>query len=455
MKTVRGCPKALVLLAQTALLPLLPAAASAQEAARPADAAPAAGAASAAPAADGMTLEDAVKLALANNERAKKANLRVDTAEGQLDRARGAFLPTLNAGASGTLRAQEDRAGRNMTSNSTVTLSQPIVSMPAFPQYSQASHQLESEKWGARQDRRVLMFDTAKAFVQTLTAERVLEAAKRRLERARANRENAEARAAAQLAGTNDATRATLEVTTAQREVVTAEGAVARAYLQLGYLVGAPVKGPLAPPDRTTRAAESVEAASSQQVDAARDRRPDLRAQRERTLALRQSAKEPLYRLFPTLTLNGTLRVNPTPLATEVSNEQTATVNLGWALFDAGFRYADRKTRLAQAESQALDERLLERSVGVDVEIALVSLKAARETFRIAEEAVEAARKNREETEILYRQGLARALELTDANAKQFDAEVGRASARLAMVQSYLELRLALGHGPTDEQGVQ
>src|SRR5688500_10761045 len=39
-------------------------------------------------AADDFRVEDAVKLALANNERSKKAPLRVEAAEGQLARAR-------------------------------------------------------------------------------------------------------------------------------------------------------------------------------------------------------------------------------------------------------------------------------------------------------------------------------------------------------------------------------
>ena len=65
--------------------------------------------------------------------------------------------------------------------------------------------------------------------------------------------------------------------------------------------------------------------------------------------------------------------------------------------------------------------------------------------------AVTAAQRNTAETELLYKQGLARAIELIDANARRFDAEVNRATAKLAMEQAYLELRFALGLDPTDE----
>ena len=139
------------------------------------------------------------------------------------------------------------------------------------------------------------------------------------------------------------------------------------------------------------------------------------------------------------------------PLPTETTTDETATLNLVWTIFDSGSRYADRRTRLAQAESQALDESLLRRSVETDVATAMASLKAARESLRFADEGVAAAVRNTDETEILYKQGLARALELTDANGRRFDAEVSRESAKLAMEQAYLDLRFALGLGPVDE----
>jgi outer membrane protein TolC len=407
---------------------------------------------------EALRLEQAVRSALENNERARKAPLRAEQAAGQLDRARGAFFPTLTATGSGQYRLQEDRSGRSTTSSGTVTLTQPLIAPSAFPSYSQASHQLESEKWGSVQDRRVLAFDTARAFLQALTAERVFEAAARRLDRARANLQNAEARAAAGLASTNDATRAQLELATAAREVATAEGRVGTAYLNLGFLMSRRIAPPqpngpavLAPPDRTTQAAESFETNPENQVRVALDRRPDLRAAHERTEALRASASEPYYRLAPTLSASAQMRVLPDPLPTERGHEETATLNLQWNIFDAGFRYADRRTRTAQAESQALDESLLRRSIENDIRVALVSLKAAREAFKIADEAIAAAQRSSDETEILYRQGLARAIELTDATARRFDAEVTRASAKLSMEQAYLELRFALGLGPVDD----
>lgn len=400
---------------------------------------------------EALGLEDAVKMALGSNERALKAPLRVEAAEGQLDRARSAFLPTLTAGSGALFSSTLDRAGRAVTGSGTLSLNQPLLNPSAFPLYAQARHQLESERWGATQDRRLVAFDTAHAFLVVLTTEHLLDAAHRRLERASLTLKNIEARAGSQLASSNDVTRSMIENTAARREVVQAEGNVARAYLQLGFLVGKEVKGPLAPPDRTTHAAELGGVHTDDDVRAAQARRPDVRSAEERTQALRESAKEPLYRLAPTLAAQAQIKLNPAPISPDSGHDETVQLTLSWNIYDAGQRYADRRTRLAQAESQALDEKQLRRSIATDVALATAALKAAREVYKLSDEAAVIAQRNTAETEVLYDHGLAHAIEVVDATASRYDAEVSRETARLSMEQAYLDLRFALGLGPIDE----
>ncbi len=400
---------------------------------------------------DALSLEGAVKLALGNNERARKAPLRVEVAAGQVERARAAFLPTLNANTVVAFNGTLDRAGRAVNGSGGLTLNQPLLNPSAFPLYAQARHQLESERWGAVQDRRFVAFDTAHAFLVVLTTEHLLEAAQRRLDRATATLKNIEARAGSQLASSNDVTRSMIESTSARREVVQAEGSVARAYLQLGFLVGREVSGPLAAQDRTTRAAETGGGHSDEDLRSAEARRADVRSAEERTLALRASAQEPLYRLAPTISASAQLRLNPAPIAPDSGHDESLQLVLSWNIYDAGLRYADRRTRLAQAESQALDEKQLRRSIATDIALAVVALKAARDVYKISDEAATIAQRNTAETEVLYEHGLARAIEVVDATASRYAAEVSRETSRLAMAQAYLDLRFALGLGPIDE----
>jgi outer membrane protein TolC len=406
-----------------------------------------------APAAEApLTLEEAIALALANNERSLKAPQRVEAAVGGLDRARTAFYPTIVGQGIGSGASPADKSGRSFAANGTVTVNQPLVNASAFPLYSQARHTLESERWGAVEDLRVLAFDTTSAFVTALSTDQLLLAAQRRLERAQADMEDSAARAEAGLTSTNDVTRAAVAVATAKSQAASAQGNVQRAYLQLAYLIGQPVKGPLVAPDKTTDKARQNVWKMEEVVRRAEGRRPDLKSATERTESLREFAKEPLYRLVPTLGLSAQLKELVDPLPTDAATTWSAQLTFTWTIYDAGVRYADRRTRLAQMESASLDERALRRSVATDIAIAIAELHSARAVYQISEQAVVTAQKNSDETEILYKQGLAKAIELTDANASRYDAEVTRAGAKLAMEQAYLNLRFALGLGPLTEE---
>ncbi len=83
-------------------------------------------------AAEPLHLEDAVRQALANNERGLKAPLRVDVAEGGLERARSAFFPTLVLGASTSLTPSKT------SGLGTLTLTQPLLHPSPFPLYPPA-----------------------------------------------------------------------------------------------------------------------------------------------------------------------------------------------------------------------------------------------------------------------------------------------------------------------------
>lgn len=396
--------------------------------------------------AEPLRLDEAVRLSLASNERALKAPLRVDQAEGSLHRARDAFFPTLVLGSQYAITPN----GRTTTAvTGGLTLNQPILNPSAFPLYAQAKHNLASEKWGAAQDVRQLAFDTAKAFMGTLATERVLAASNRRLDTAKANHDYAEARVTAGLASSNDVTRADVEIASASATVVNAQANVDRAYITLSFLLGKPVPPGLAVPEVLTRSSMAYEPKDAD-IQAAFDRRYDVRSAHEKVEAAKDFAKEPLYRLIPSVSAQAALRFDPDPVGSAKKFDETIALNLTWNIFDAGFRYADREVRTAQLKSAELDEKLLRRTVETDIRLALVSLRSARKQFDIAETGVTAARKSLDETTILYQQGLAKQIEFTNATLSVFDAELTRESARLTMEQAYLDLRQALGMDPTE-----
>ncbi|MGH7272295.1 MAG: TolC family protein, partial [Polyangiaceae bacterium] len=163
-------------------------------------------------------------------------------------------------------------------------------------------------------------------------------------------------------------------------------------------------------------------------------------------MAAHDFADEPLLRIVPTVGVQGqVLETTANSAITDRHDDETITGTATWTLFDNGARYADKHARDAQAGIADLNYRLLLRSVDAQVHSASVLLASAQAAFQVASDTVKYARQNVEETEILYTQGLATALELVTANDSRFTAEVDYATAEFAMAQAYLGLRQALG----------
>ena len=120
-----------------------------------------------------------------------------------------------------------------------------------------------------------------------------------------------------------------------------------------------------------------------------------------------------------------------------------------WTIFDGGSRYADKHARDAAAAIADLTTDTLVRQVDEQVRTAAVQLASAQNALVAARDGKDASAKSAQETAILYRQGLAKAIELVDANEQEFTADVNYANAEYSTAGAYLALRQALGLDPT------
>lgn len=392
-----------------------------------------------------LTLDQAVQLTLSRNERAKISDLNVAVADAAVEKAFTTFLPSLVGVASGVQHAVVIRPPSN-SGTASLTLSQPLLNASAFPLYAQARRLADAQRSQNVDDRRLLGYYAAAAFFAVLNAQDIVTAAQRQLDNARANLESTQARTQAALSSSNDATKAQVDMAGAQREVENDKGVLDNALIQLAFTLYAPVPSSLVPPSDTLGAADKTVTAADALVKFATDHRPDLQVARYQAIAAHDFADEPLLRIVPTIGLQGQILDNTinSPV-TGRNDDETLTATATWTLFDNGGRYADKHSRDAQAGIADLDYQMLGRSIDAQVRSAVALLAAAQQAFHVSGDTVKYARQNVDETQILYRQGLATALELVDANDSRFTAEVDYATAQFAMAQAYLALRQALG----------
>ncbi len=396
-----------------------------------------------------MRIDDAVQLALTRNERARISDLNVVVADAAVEKARAGFLPVLTFNSSDTRTAVVAPAQPSNVGAGNLVLTQPLLNASAFPLYSQAKALAEAQRAQNTDDKRLLAFSAANAFFGVLTADAIREAAQRQFDNAKANLDDTQARADAQLVSSNDATRAKVDLAGAGREVEADKGALDNAEIQLAFLLNAPVSGPLTRPDPILAAAEQPLQATDSLVRFALDRRPDVLVDKNAALAAHHFADEPMMRLIPTIGLTGTASgTTNAPVTTKAWNQETVAGTLTWTIYDAGSRYADKHSRDAQATIADLNLQQLVRNVDAQVRGAIALLAAAQAEFQVAAQARDASNQNVDETAVLYRQGLAKAIELVDANDSRFTAEVNYAVAQYTMAQAYLSLRQALGLDP-------
>lgn len=395
-----------------------------------------------------LTLERVVELAVTRNERAAVAETTVEAAEARLRRARSIILPQVNV--TGQYR-NDTAADTRITLSAAALLTQPLFDARAFPLMRFARGLRDASRLSATDAKRLLAFDAADAFIVTLSFEQVLRAAQQRREFARTSLEDTRARFEAGLVSSNDVTRAELEMATAERGVAQATGTVQTAHLELENLLNAEVNVPLQVPVDLLQAAAQLSSVETPLIAEAQSRRSDILAARAELGALRAFADEPSARFIPSILLNAQTRnINEGSISNR-NNDSFVGVTLNWPILDAGVRGAERAERTANARGAELKLDLALRGVERQIRTASVALRSEQAALREAEAAVRAARKNADETNELYRQGLASALELADANQRRFEAEVAEVSARYRMAQAYLALREARGVGPVGE----
>ncbi len=406
-----------------------------------------------------LTLEEAVRMALAKNEQALTADARLSAAQALVSKARAYFLPTLDA--TGTYTRRPDQVRRTINDQSVIvqnfnalsavaTLNLTIFDSMGIPGFRNVRSERNAQVSASAESKRQLAFEASQAYLATLSTGQLHEASQSRYEYARQNLEAATARYNAGLVSVNDVTRAELEFATAEMGTTQTDGQTKTAYLELGYLLDDPTIADtkLVSPEFLVRGAAVDSVMANQLIAEAERRRLDLDALRWHAKAQRALLMEPILRWLPSVNLSGQYHyTNETGLSGN-TNTWNAGLTLDWPLFDGFARNADYGQAKAQVRIADLAVSSALRRVEVDVRNSLVSLSSARASLKEAEVAQEIAQRNAVETGQLYRQGLASALQVADANVSLFEAEVALVTERYAVALAYLNFEAALGLDP-------
>jgi outer membrane protein len=441
-----------------------------------------------------LTLDDALALARTHNRDLRAARERVAVARAGVEQARAALFPTIaaqgkythnykevdfdaaalaaptfgiadairtttmttnpaEAAAVGMVEDQAKAALANQPAvviqkqeelDGVVSASVPVLSPPLYYALSAARQSHDASGANYQVTEAGVLVVVAQAYFAAAGSDELVVARQDAVKVATETFDVAKARVAAELANQVESTRAETALVRAQQDLAEAENARAAAYRALATLIG-------------TREVITLQRASALPaepggldglVGQARERRPELAAERATIAAAAANARASAWRWSPTLSAFANLRG---PNYTGFSGDKYAWavgLQLDWLVFDGGVRDAQRHVAEAQRREAEARLDLLADTVSDEVANAHGALATKRKGVAAAERSVALARETLRLVRAQYEAGTARQLDVLQAQDVLVGAEVALAQSHFDVALADLQLRRAAGEFP-------
>lgn len=284
----------------------------------------------------------------------------------------------------------------------------------------------------------------AKAYLNAVRAEAALEAARANVALAERILKVAQSQKDAGTGTRIEVTRAAAVLEQERQRLAAAKQERAAARLALLRAINAELATELELKDRLSYApweAPSAERA----MEAARELRPELKAQSERERAARLAASAAKWERLPAARAFGDYGVIGRTGSTYLPTRSVG-VQLAVPLWDGGRRDARRREAEAQQRAEEIRTRDTARQVEMEIRLALEAVKSAEAQAAAALEAQRQAERELEQAERRVAAGVATPLEVTEAQARLARAREAAVAAVFRQRAAQIDLGAAVGN---------
>jgi len=404
-----------------------------------------------------VTLARAVGLAVAHAPAMQAAEAGRDAAREDLTIGEAALLPRLDASGSYQLRKQKMNYDTNQntfqpnykTHDSSVTLRavQPLFDLERWAGYRQGAISAETGEMRLRLERQRLILETAQAYLEAITADSALRAARAKEDAAERLAAQAQALFESGVAAVNDRLDADARRDLAMAERLNAENALDQALSTLASLTGsdslqvaeASIAPSIAPPDTKPAVWEQQASVNALSVRLAR---LQFRSAEEDAL---KAVGSSLPKVEAFASLQGSRATSGQLGMGSRTRDRAIGVQVSVPLFAGGGDLAQvRKSKRAALQAQfSLEDdirlaKLTARQSYQGYVAAISQLYAMRKAVASAKEASNAARMGHEV-------GLRTMTEVLDADERYYEAEKNLAGAEAQFVFAELQLKSSVG----------
>ncbi len=420
-----------------------------------------------------LTLDDALKLAAANNPDLKEIDEVVLRAEVGIQRAWSVLLPNLGANAAITRNDSEVKlpsdgdlaaldagctagdqalcdelaATRQIViqerwmRSAGLTASMTLLSPRSIPLIINGHASYQTARRQARHARAELFYAVAAAYYAVVQAEKLTAVAEKGLERADEYLKLAQNRFKVGAGIEVDVLRAKMERADAEKVRIQAHTGYQLAQQALGFLIGVTPPLVLTPP----AAPALPEAQKKDWVKQAVETREDLRAAEQTIAIAERSELEAWLGFLPNTYVQGSYDWTS---ASGFSGDETSWRVMfvaEWPLFEGSRKIADIRERRSRIRSARLASRRLRDQIANEVREAWLKREDAHSQLLASRTKAELAKENYRLIKRQYGVGLADNLSMLDASTALLQAEQSLAVDELSEKLSVLTLRQRLG----------
>ena len=400
-----------------------------------------------------ITLSEAVDRALVRSPQVAQQGQAVDNALLARRSSWAAFLPTLSASTSGSLRSARtfnDITGRfepGASDSYSAGLSGSwtvFEGMRRFREYDAAKAEVLAAEAGHRDGRFQVILQTKTLFFEALRQEELLEVARQRLIQAEENFEIVRSRTRLGEATISDSLRARLDVVNAEQAELQAETALRSARVSLGRQVG--LSEPVVPEPPEDLDPGPLPLSESEIMELAELSSPAVVSASQSTVAAGAAVSAARSAYIPSVRFSsGYNWVNQDASFTGGSTSWSMSLSMSYPIFNGFQREADvDRAELVRRVSrlQEDDARLAARE---QADAAVQNLQTAERAIDIADEAVLVAAEDLRVVRERYSVGAATILDVLISQNALTQAETDLITARYDYILARAELEAILG----------
>jgi outer membrane protein TolC len=412
-----------------------------------------------------LSFDEAIAMALANNEGLKVTQEQVHENQGRVAEARAGFLPSLNlsflytpAQRFPSIRVppgifgddeQTFQAAFTRQNIMQLELNQPIYSAGRLQNtYGIQAASLDESRLQLERARQELQYQVVETFYAVLMNEQGVRVAEEQIALATRQLELAKARFDAGSAARLDVLQAEVELANSRARRIQVRAAVDTAYQALRTVLSLPQS-------QTLRLRGSLDDRPEQLtrdfLQAAIPTRPDLRAFASRRDMAERAVALANAEVRPSLALTGNLQYQDDGVDTLLKTDNqsyTLGIAVRVPLFGQPTAAAKRVVANAQVRQTEHGHTAALAAARLEVESAFTSFEAADEVVTTQEKALELARESVSIAQTSYENGVITSAELSDAQVRLLQTEYFLMQAKYRRIVAAAQARLASGTVP-------